>query len=95
MSVPDAASERDRDVERAIGTVRTRGAEVQAEQFERALRELDDEALTDAQREAVERLSERLVDRLLAVPEARLRQLAASGDDAAVETALALFGPEE
>ncbi|MFC7026502.1 hypothetical protein ACFQJ5_01075 [Halomicroarcula sp. GCM10025324] len=85
---------RNTDVDRAIAAVRTRGETVRADQLDRALSELDAERLTDAQREAIERLSDRLVDQLLAVPERRLRRLAADGDDAAVERALALFGSD-
>ena len=85
---------RNTDVDRAIAAVRTRGETVRADQLDRALSELDAERLTDDQREAIERLSDRLVDQLLAVPERRLRRLAADGDDAAVERALALFGSD-
>lgn len=63
---------------------------VRAEQVERALARLRANGeLTDEQRVAVERLSERLVDGVLAAPRGRLRE---SADDAeTVRTVLALF----
>ncbi|WP_254279361.1 hypothetical protein [Haloarcula marina] len=94
MSAPDDGPVRCADADRAIEAIRARGEDVRAEQVDRALSELDGDDLCDAQREAVERLSERLVERLLAVPERRLRRLAAGGDDAAVERSLALFGSD-
>lgn len=94
MTAADGESARGPDVERAIATIRSHGADVRDEQFERALDELDDEALTDRQRAAIELLCDRLVAQLLAVPETRLRRLALAGDDAAVERALTLFGSD-
>lgn len=94
MTATDGESARGRDVDRAIATIRAHGTDVRDEQFERALEELDAETLTDGQRAALERLSDRLVARLLAVPETRLRHLAAADDDAAIERALSLFGSD-
>lgn len=92
MSVPDDGANPQTDLDRAIGAIRARGATVREAQVDRALSELDDADLSTAQREAVERLGDRLVARLLAVPEARLRGLAADGDEAAVAQTLTLFG---
>ncbi|MFC6975981.1 glutamyl-tRNA reductase [Halomicroarcula sp. GCM10025709] len=81
------------DVEQALGQLAARGAEVRAEQLEEALTRLRaDGDLTDEQVAALEQLSERLVDRLLAVPEETLREAANRGDEEAVETAMELFG---
>ncbi len=65
-------------------------AAVRAEQLEQALSQLREEGdLTDEQRAAVEALSERLVDGLLAAPRAGLRE---SADRAQVaRTVLELF----
>jgi len=65
---------------------------LRTEAVDRALSELAETGeLTDAQRAAVERLSERLVDQLLAGPRARL---AVPGDrDRAARTVRALFEP--
>lgn len=88
----DAGPDEPADVGDAIDELEARGEAIRREQLERALARLDGESgLTDGQREAVERLSERLVDRLLSVPRARLREIAADGDQEAVETAVALF----
>ncbi|MFC6757580.1 glutamyl-tRNA reductase [Halomicroarcula sp. GCM10025894] len=89
MAVPDepestgVATARDR-LDREAAAVRT-------EQLEQALSRLREEGdLTDEQRAAVEALSERLVDGLLAAPRAGLCD---SADRAAAARAvLALFG---
>jgi len=76
------------------GTARDRldreAAAVRTEQLERALSRLREEGdLTDEQRVAVEALSERLVDGLLAAPRARLRD--AAGGAEAARTVLELY----
>ncbi|MFC7020560.1 MULTISPECIES: glutamyl-tRNA reductase [Haloarcula] len=81
------------DVEQAVEHMCDRGATVRSAQVERALEELRaDGDLTDAQRQAVERLSDRLVERLLAVPRESLRAADRAGDVETVETAMELFG---
>jgi glutamyl-tRNA reductase len=73
-----------------LAAIRARASTVRDEQVERALRRLEARGeLTPERREAIERLADRLVDRLVAVPEAGIA--AAEGDEVA-ETALALFG---
>ncbi|WP_276277829.1 glutamyl-tRNA reductase [Haloarcula regularis] len=81
------------DVEQAVERLSDRGATVRSAQVERAIETLRaDGDLTDAQREAVERLSERLVERLLAVPRESLRAADRADDVETVETAMELFG---
>jgi len=93
MSVNDDTTEPTPDVERALGQLAARGAEVRAEQLDRALTRLRaEDELSAEQVAAIERLSERLVDRLLAVPEETLREAANCGDDEAIETTIELFG---
>jgi glutamyl-tRNA reductase len=61
------------DVDEAIARIDSRGAKIQREELEETLSRLQrDGELTAAQRVAVEQLSERLVERLLAVPRASL-----------------------
>ncbi|EMA26650.1 glutamyl-tRNAGlu reductase [Haloarcula marismortui] len=80
------------DVDEAIARIDSRGAKIQREQLERTLSQLQtDDELTADQRLVVEELSERLVERLLAVPRASLRDAARSSDDERIETALSLF----
>ena len=81
------------DVEQAVERMCDRGATVRSAQVEQALQKLRaDDDLTDAQRQAVERLSERLVERLLAVPRESLRAADHADDVETVETAMELFG---
>jgi glutamyl-tRNA reductase len=81
------------DVGQAVEQMSDRGATVRSAQVEQALEKLRaDDDLTDAQRQAVERLSERLVERLLAVPRENLRATDRADDVRTVETALELFG---
>ncbi|MBX0324637.1 glutamyl-tRNA reductase [Halomicroarcula sp. F13] len=88
----DDTRETTTDVEQALGQIEARAAEIRAEQLERALTQLRAQGdLTDEQAAAVERLSERLAERLLAVPRASLRQPSSVGDGT-VETAAELFG---
>ena len=80
------------DVEEAIDRIDSRGAKIQREQLEQTLSQLQqDSELTADQRVAVEELSERLVDRLLAVPRASLQDAGRSADDERIETAISLF----
>lgn len=73
----------------AIERIRERGETVRDRQVERALSELDD--LSPAERAVIERLGDRLVDRLLAVPEEQLERAAGEGDEESFEAALSLF----
>ncbi|GGN96252.1 glutamyl-tRNA reductase [Haloarcula pellucida] len=92
MSVNDDIHETTPDVEQAIGQIESRAAGIRAEQLEQALTQLRARGdLTDEQAAAVERLSERLAERLLAVPRESLRQSSNAGDRT-VETAVELFG---
>ncbi|MGB9931702.1 glutamyl-tRNA reductase [Haloarcula amylolytica] len=80
------------DVEEAIARIDSRGAKIRREQLEQTLSQLQqDSELTADQRLAVEKLSERLVERLLAVPRASLQDAARSADDERIETAISLF----
>ncbi|WP_419181155.1 glutamyl-tRNA reductase [Haloarcula halophila] len=89
----DDTTEPTPDVEQALGQLAARGAEVRAEQLNRALTRLRaDGELSAEQVAALEQLSERLVDRLLALPEETLREAANRGEEDAVETAMELFG---
>lgn len=65
--------------------LRHRGERIRRREVERALRRLDSRGeLTDRKRAAVEALGERLVERLLALPESEL-------DSAADDSAVSLF----
>ncbi|WP_324757293.1 glutamyl-tRNA reductase [Haloarcula montana] len=89
----DDTTEPTPDVEQALGQLAARGAEVRAEQLDRAVTRLRaDGELSAEQVAALEQLSERLVDRLLALPEETLREAANCGEEDAVETAMELFG---
>ncbi|EMA09015.1 Glutamyl-tRNAGlu reductase, dimerisation domain [Haloarcula vallismortis] len=80
------------DVDEAIARINSRGAKVRREQLEQTLSQLQDNGeLTADQRLAVEKLSERLVERLLAVPRASLQDSAQGADDERIETAISLF----
>jgi glutamyl-tRNA reductase len=80
------------DVDEAIARIDERGAKIRREQLERTLSQLQaDGELTADQRVAVETLSERLVERLLAVPRSSLQDAAKNADDERIETALSLF----
>ncbi|KOX92049.1 glutamyl-tRNA reductase [Haloarcula rubripromontorii] len=80
------------DVDEAVARINSRGAKIQQEQLERTLSQLQQDGdLTAAQRLAVEQLSERLVERLLAVPRASLQDAARNADDERIETAISLF----
>ena len=76
-------------VDAAVDRIRERGESVRDRQVERALSELD--GLSPAERAVIERLGDRLVDRLLAVPEEQLERAAGEGDEASFEAALSLF----
>jgi len=78
---------------RAISHIEEHAEAIRTEQVERAVSRLANrEDLTDEQQAAVEALSERLVERLLATPRQSLRA-AERGDDTAA-TAVALFNRE-
>jgi len=80
------------DVDEAIARIDSRGAKIQREQLEETLSQLrQDGELTASQRVAIEKLSERLVERLLAVPRASLQDAARSADEERIETAISLF----
>jgi len=80
------------DVEEATARIDSRGAKIQREQLERTVSQLQqDGELTAEQRLAIEQLSERLVERLLAVPRASLQDAARNADDERIETAVSLF----
>ncbi|RLM90635.1 glutamyl-tRNA reductase [Haloarcula sp. Atlit-7R] len=80
------------DVDEAVARINSRGAKIQQEQLEQTLSQLQQDGdLTAAQRLAVEQLSERLVERLLAVPRASLQDAAKNADDERIETAISLF----
>lgn len=93
MSVPDDAAHDDaqtRAFERAMRRLNHRAAAIRTEQLARALSHLDDDGdLTDEQRAALERLSQRLVARLLAGASAQIRQ--SSNPEATARTVLELF----
>jgi|AntRauTorcE11898_2_1112593.scaffolds.fasta_scaffold32899_4 glutamyl-tRNA reductase len=76
-------------VDVAIDRIREHGEAVRDRQVERALSELD--GLSAEEAAVIERLGDRLVDRLLAVPEEQLERAAGEGDDASFEAALSLF----
>ena len=93
MTGTDETTEPTPDVEQAVEQLNDRGATVRAVQLEQALDQLcADGELTDAQRQVVEQLSERLVERLLAVPRSSLRDADRTDDADTVETAIELFG---
>jgi len=80
------------DVDEAVARIDSRGAKIQREQLEQTLSQLQrDGELTASQRVAVEKLSERLVERLLAVPRASLQDAARSAGEERIETAISLF----
>ncbi|MGB9952957.1 glutamyl-tRNA reductase [Haloarcula marismortui] len=80
------------DVDEAVARINSRGAKIQQEQLEQTLSQLQQDGdLTAAQRLAVEQLSERLVERLLAVPRASLQDATKNADDERIETAISLF----
>ena len=76
----------------AVERVRDRAAAIRDRELETALAKLDARGdLSPAEREAVARLADRLVDGLLAAPERRLRAAADRDDAETVEAALELF----
>jgi glutamyl-tRNA reductase len=94
MTGQRASTERSPNTEHeAVERIRERATAVRNEEVETALVKLDSDGdVSEADREAVERLADRLVDRLLTVPEESLRAAAAADDEETVETALELFG---
>lgn len=81
----------DQTISGAIAQIRDRGATVRDRQVDRALTELGDE-LTAEERAVIETLGDRLVERLLTVPEEQLKAAARDGENERFEAALALFG---
>lgn len=91
------------DADDELAAVRERAEAIRAEQVERALSRLAARGeVTPRRRAVVERLADRLVDRLLAVPEATVRTAGERGDterdatdgrapDPTAEAVLALF----
>ena len=80
------------EVEEVVARIDSRGAKIRRKQLQQTLAQLQhDGELTADQRLAVEELSERLVDRLLAVPRASLQDAARSADEETIETAVSLF----
>lgn len=78
------------DTASAVSHIEREADEIRTEQVERALQQLEAQGdLTEEQRAAVEALSERLVEQLVAVPRRTLRNDESRGDTA--ETAIALF----
>lgn len=75
----------------AVERIRARGRTVRDRQVEQALSALDGE-VSEEERRAIEALADRLVDRLLAVPEHHLTVAVRDGNDQTVERALDLFG---
>ncbi|WP_135363804.1 glutamyl-tRNA reductase [Halosimplex halophilum] len=89
---PDAETP---DPDAARARIRERAGEVRDREVETALTKLDARSeLSERDREAVERLADRLVARLLAAPERGLRAAAERDDHdpETVATALSLFG---
>jgi glutamyl-tRNA reductase len=89
-------------VDEAVERIREPATDVRDSELETALAKLESRGeLPERDREAVAALADRLVDRLLAVPESSLREAAdaeasaetgSAGDERTVETALELFG---
>jgi len=94
MTGQRASTERSPATEHAaVRRIRERATAVRNEEVETAITKLDAGGeVSEADREAVERLADRLVERLLAVPEESLRAAAAADDEETVETGLELFG---
>jgi len=81
--------------EPVVAAIREHAEERKRRELATALDALDASGgLTDGQRDAVEALADRLVDRLLAPPTASLRAAAAAGDPADLRVALWLFDPD-
>lgn len=89
----DATGDRHADEEAvasAVERIRERGATVRDQQVDRALSELD--GVSERERAEIESLADRLVERLLAVPEEQLRRAAREGNEDRFRRALELFG---
>ena len=81
--------------EPVVAATRDHAGELKRRELATALDALDAAGgLTDGQRDAVEALADRLVDRLLAPPTASLRAAAATGDPSDLRVALRLFDPD-
>lgn len=92
MTQADDQSPTIAELDDTLEQLSSRGEEIREAQLEQALDRLDEMgALTTSQRSAVEQLSYRLVEQLLAVPEASLREAITAGETETAETALELF----
>lgn len=85
----------DPDPETVLERIRERGEQIRQEELQRALVRLEQQGdLTDAQREQVRQLTDRLVDRLLAVPESTLENASAESRET-LRTVAGLFAPDD
>lgn len=92
MTQADDQSPTIAELDDTLEQLSSRGEEIREAQLEQALDRLDEMGgLTTSQRSAVEQLSYRLVEQLLAVPEASLREAITAGETETAETALELF----
>lgn len=87
----DEESVVDPTVDEAIDRIRDRGQAVRDCQVSRALSELDED-ITERERAVIGALGDRLVERLLAVPEQQLKTAACEDDTERFDHALELFG---
>lgn len=79
----------DQSISQTIAKIRQQSESIRRKELQRALQRLNEEGeLTDEQEAAVEALTERLVDQLLAVPRQRLNAVA---DEEEAETVIELF----
>lgn len=79
----------DPSIRQTIAKIRQQAESIRRKELQRALQRLNAEGeLTDEQQAAVEALTERLVDQLLAVPRQRLNAVA---DEEEAETVIELF----
>jgi len=95
--VSDGADDEMPDADAAAARIHDRAAEIREREVETALTKLDAQGdLSPADEAAVEAVADRLVERLIAVPERGLEAASSAdgedGEAAAVETALELFG---
>ncbi|PSQ21142.1 hypothetical protein BRD04_07080 [Halobacteriales archaeon QS_9_67_17] len=83
---------RDDRADAVVATIHETASEVKRRQLRQAVDALEaNGGLTDGQRRAVERLADRLVERVLAAPTASLQAAATDADAAKVSAALRLF----
>jgi glutamyl-tRNA reductase len=87
-SEPDSADQ-------VIDTLHDQAARRRDEAVTQAMERLDASGeVSEREREEIEALADRIVSRLLAVPTRSLREAAARGNEAQLETALTLFGSD-